>query len=133
VHEVPSEILATAGGRGSFQAFAHVRIARKADTFGWKGRDNVEIEQDEAPLVYVGREEQLVEFAGAGRIDCGSDIRERVVVLIRYVVLAIACAEAHLLRKSHGRLRRSPGLQGGVRAKHLGDFGQITAQVLQYR
>jgi hypothetical protein len=37
VHEVPSEILATAGERGSFQAFAHVRIARKADTFGWKG------------------------------------------------------------------------------------------------
>ena len=97
VREVLGEIFAAAGERRCLQPLAHRRIARKADTIKWKRSDNVEVEQNEAPLVYIGREEHLVQLAGYRRINCGRDIRERF-VRVRHVVFGIACRGVRLRR-----------------------------------
>ena len=98
----------------------------------WKRSDNIEVEQNEAPLVYIGREEHLVQLTGYRRINRGRDIRERF-VRVRHVVFGIACREVRLRRPRRRRLRRSGRLQQRVRAQRLGDFGHIAAQMLQHR
>ena len=77
--ELLDEILAMIAQRRCFQALADARVAQDHDLPCRHRRGDVEVEQDETPLVFGGGEENIVEFAGDRRIHGAAQVRDRLV------------------------------------------------------